>query len=201
LSLLSCSNQKNITKKNYDLKYPEGLNILFQKDWGGTENQTTNEPHIIDRITLHHGGIEFPTDKDPIEYMKNLQLWSRSEKKWIDIPYHFLVDLNGIIYEGRSLKYPGDTNTNYDPNGHLLICLMGNYEIQNVNSEQIESIVDLITFYCKNLNIKVDKIKGHKDYTETACPGKDFYKYLENGSIVNAVANNIKNNANLLEGK
>jgi N-acetylmuramoyl-L-alanine amidase-like protein len=199
LIFISCSNHNNLSKKHNELTYTEDLNIIFQKEWGGSEYQSTNKPHIIDRITLHHGGVEFKAEKDPAEYLRNLQSWSRSDKKWMDIPYHFLIDLNGKIYAGRSLKYPGDTNTTYDPTGHLLICLMGNYEIQKVNFDQIKSIIDLSTFFCLEFDIKVDNIKGHKDYADTDCPGEDFYRYLKNGSLVNAITENIKNNAYLME--
>ena len=201
LIFTSCSDHEELVKNNYKNIYPKNLNIILQKEWGGTKSQEITKEHKIDRITLHHGGVEFKSDKDPIEYLKNLQSWSRSEKKWIDIPYHFLIDLDGKIYEGRSLKYPGDTNTAYDPTGHILICLMGNYEIQKINSEQLSSIIDISTFFCNEFDIKVDKVKGHKDYTETACPGEDFYHYLKNGSLVNAIADNIKNNAYILEAK
>jgi len=33
-----------------------------------------------------------------------------------------------------------------------------------------------------------DLIKSHKDYTETLCPGKDLYRYLEDGSLIKRVA-------------
>jgi hypothetical protein len=190
--LLSCSSQNNEIGRNYNFVFPENIKIITQKDWGGINNQQTIKSHKIESITLHHGGVEFQVEKDPIEYMRNLQSWSRSEKKWIDIPYHFLIDLNGNIYEGRSIEYPGDTNTTYDPIGHLLICVMGNYEIQIVNSEQLKSIVNLISFFCKELNINPELVRGHKDYAETACPGKDIYKYLENGNLVHEVNNQLK---------
>ncbi len=192
LIFISCSSKNIQFAEKATINYPDTLNNISQEDWGGIENQETAESHKIERITLHHGGVEFTADKDPIEYMRNLQSWSRTEKKWIDIPYHFLIDLDGKIYEGRSLKHPGDTNTNYDPSGHLLICLMGNYEIQLVNSEQFEALTNLITFFCKELDISTELIKGHKDYTETACPGKDFYKYLENDSLVIEVKEKLK---------
>ncbi len=76
---------------------------------------------------------------------------------------------------------------------------MCNYEIQIVNSVQFKSLVNLISFFCNKFNIDVELIKAHKDYAETACPGKDLYNYLENGSIVNAVSKNL--NSNVLEDK
>jgi hypothetical protein len=110
----------------------------------------------------------------------------------MDIPYHFMIDIKGNIYEGRSLDYPGDTNTNYNPERHLLICLMGNYEVQKVNEIQLKSIIKLLTYFCRELGINPDLIKSHKDYTETACPGKDFYRYIQDGSIIDKVKENLK---------
>lgn len=192
--LLSCKSQNNDFLKEYDFKFPENLKVISQEDWGGSDNQKSKSLHEIERITLHHGGVQFEKEKDPAEYLRDLQSWSRSEKNWIDIPYHFLIDLEGKIYEGRSMQYPGDTNTTYDPSGHLLICLIGNYEIQTVNTRQLDSIINLIVFFSNELNINPELIRGHKDYAETACPGMDFYKYLENGYIVNEVKDQLKHN-------
>jgi hypothetical protein len=44
-----------------------------------------------------------------------LQDWSRNTRKWLDIPYHYIIDLDDRIYEGR------DTNTEYDSAGQALI--------------------------------------------------------------------------------
>ena len=75
-----------------------------------------------------------------------------------------------------------------------------------VGSRTIEKFLgwrSLLTPILKALGITVldpwnkPMIKGHKDYAETACPGKDFYKYLENGTIVKTVSENLKT----LEGK
>ena len=33
--------------------------------------------------------------------MRGLQSWGAAERNWWDVPYHFLLDLEGGIYEGR----------------------------------------------------------------------------------------------------
>ena len=106
-----------------------------------------------------------------------------AEKNWIDIPYHFMIDMDGKIYETRPINYPGATNTEYDPTGHALICVMGNYENQIISEDQLAAVVNLSAFLAKLYNFTPDNIKGHKDYTETLCPGKDLYRYLEDGTI------------------
>jgi len=185
--IVSCAGSKKPVTEKYQFDYPEELGIVTREDWGSVDLPDTMKQHKLDRITIHHSGVEFTEDENVIEYLRNLQSWSRSEKKWIDSPYHYLIDLDGKIYEGRKLKYPGDTNTTYDPTGHLLINVIGNYEIQKISKQQLDKIADLIAYFIKEFDLKIDSIKGHKDYADTACPGKDLYQYLQDGTIVKMV--------------
>jgi hypothetical protein len=141
-------------------------------------------PHTLGRITIHHDGSEFYGDA--VARLKSLQSGSRN-RGWVDIPYHFLIDLEGKIYEGRPLQFVGDTATEYDPTGHALITVMGNYEVQEVNQAQLNAIVDLAAWLCYEYSIPPELIKGHRDYAATACPGASLYLYLTNGYIVSAV--------------
>ncbi len=157
--------------------------IINRKDWGATPPPFTLKEHHIERITIHHGGVKFTRDEDPIAYLRTLQKWSREEKGWMDIPYHFLIDLDGRIYQGRDIKYPGDTNTTYDPTGHALICVLGNFEVQQPTQKQIQALAWLCAQLSQKYHVPLERIKAHKDYAETLCPGKNLYQYLQNGSL------------------
>lgn len=152
---------------------------LIQRDaWGSTDSVNADLEHTIEYITIHHGGEIFPDDKNTMEYLKNLQTWSRNSKDWMDVPYHYIVDRHGKIYEGRPLKYRGDTNTTYDPTGHALIVLLGNFEEQELKDEQIESLKTVTEYLAKQESVPTEKIKTHKDYADTLCPGKKLSAYL-----------------------
>lgn len=164
-----------------DVKRPD---IISKEDWQGKDLTREIETHEIKYITIHHGGVEFPEDRDPFQYMRDLQRFSQEDKNWVDIPYHFTIDLNGNIFENRPLEYPGDTNTEYDPTGHALIHVVGNYEIQKVDPDQIEAISHLSAWLSQEYDVPVDSIATHRDYSEqTVCPGEDLYKYFEDGTI------------------
>jgi hypothetical protein len=125
--------------------------------------------------------------------MRNLQIWSRSEKKWIDLPYHYVIDLEGKIYEGRDIQYAGDTNTEYDPSGHALIEVVGNFEEVEPNQEQLDAVVKTMTWLAVKYSVPVDSIRAHKDYSAmTVCPGKNLYRYIENGYFRENVGKNLK---------
>ena len=147
-------------------------------------------PHTLHSITLHHDGAEF--HGGAVERLRGLQSWSQRVRGWVDIPYHFLIDQQGNIYEGRPLEYVGDTATEYDPTGHALITVMGNYMIQEINEDQLAAVVDLASWLCYEYSISPQTIRGHKDYAATSCPGTNLYRYLANGYIVSAVEERLR---------
>ncbi len=146
--------------------------------------------HDIRMITLHHSGSEEPLrpEDDVSGKIRDLQLWSESDRNWWDVPYHFLIGLDGRIYEGRDFRYRGETNTRYDVDGHLLISVLGNYDIQESTSEQIEAITDLMAWAVAEFGMSLDKIYGHSDLAATSCPGTHLRKYLEDGTIRNGIS-------------
>ena len=138
--------------------------------------------------TLHHQGETFKPDTDPARYLRNLQAWSRGTKQWLDIPYHYVVDLQGRTYAARDIRYAGDTNTTYDPKGHALIEVVGNFEEVEPNQQQLDAVVDMMALLVARHGVSIDTIAGHKDHAHTLCPGKNLYRYLESGYFRHKVA-------------
>lgn len=145
--------------------------------------------HVPERMTIHHEGTKFEKGDDAPQHIKNVQTWGMGkDRNWVDIPYHFLIDPNGNIYEGRNIFTVGETATEYDPTGHLLITCMGNFEEQEVSEEQLGSLIKLIAYCCERYAISPETIASHKDYSnQTVCPGKNLYKYLANNYIKDEV--------------
>ncbi len=167
--------------------------LIERSDWGSTDSFVETHKHTISYITIHHGGEIFEDDKDTYTYLKNLQNWSRSARKWMDVPYHYIVDRKGRIFEGRPIEYQGDTNTSYDPSGHALIVLLGNFEEQEVLEEQIISLKIVTEYLIKKESVSLENIKTHKDYTETLCPGKKLTEYLGTKDWTNFLSEIYKN--------
>ncbi len=184
----SCASKMEVVPETTVEKKSCDLEIVTRSDWGWVPLTDSIPTHEIKYITIHHGGEDFPEDKDVIKYLIGLQSWSRSDKNWIDNPYHYMIDLKGNIYEARPIEFPGDTNTDYDVHGHALICVMGNYENQILSETQFEQLARLTAKLADKYEVTATDIKSHKDYTETLCPGKDLYRYLEDGSLLKRVA-------------
>jgi hypothetical protein len=164
--------------------------IVPVSGWGGTPaDATLARKQAISFITLHHQGEPFPEGKDPVQYLRNLQAWSRTTKHWLDIPYHYIIDLDGRIYAGRDINYAGDTNTEYDPMGHALIEVVGNFEEVEPNQKQLDAVVDLMAMLAAKYHVPVERIASHRDFSgQTVCPGKNLYRYVQSGYFREQVA-------------
>lgn len=151
--------------------------------------------HTPVRITVHHeGGRVLTVDDDAKKRLKNIQTWCMGpERNWTDIPYHYLISPDGTVYEGRNVLTVGETNTDYDPTGHLLISFLGNYNDQQMNEHLVNVLVNLITDFCYKFNIDPETIATHRDHCgHTNCPGKNLYLYFESDIVKNKVKEKMK---------
>lgn len=155
--------------------------IVPVASWGGTPADASKaRRHAIEQITLHHQGEPFKPGTDPQAYLRRLQSWSRASKGWLDIPYHYVIDLDGRIYEARHIGFAGDTNTDYDPAGHALIEVVGNFEEVEPNQRQLEAVVDLMALLAAKHGVSLDDIRSHRDHSDkTVCPGANLYRYMK----------------------
>ena len=175
--LYACTSQKKLTAVS-------ALNIIPRAGWTANEPRSYKQ-HVPVRITVHHEGTRLEVTDDAAKKIKAIQVWGMGpDRSWVDIPYHFLIAPDGKIYEGRAVTTVGETATEYDPTGHLLITCLGNLEQQEVPSAQLASLIKLIAHACKNYNLPYETITSHRDNsTQTTCPGKNLYKYFENGYV------------------
>lgn len=153
------------------------------------------QQHTPVRITIHHEGGKILLDTaSATTRLKNIQTWCMGpDRKWTDIPYHYLIAPDGTVYEGRNPLVVGETNTEYDPTGHLLISFLGNYEQQTINPHLLDVLTRLIAHFCKQYNISPETIATHRDYSKiTGCPGKNIYPYFQNGYVKNKVKEILK---------
>ena len=160
------------------------LKITARSGWNAAAPKPF-KTHTPVRITIHHEGTLFDSTKDAAKHIKNVQTWGMGpDRSWADIPYHFLIAPDGTIYEGRDVNTVGETATEYDPTGHLLITCLGNLNEQPIPARQLEALAKMIAYTARKYNISPDTIASHKDYSsKTDCPGKNLYQHLQDGSL------------------
>lgn len=164
---------------------PNVLAIIPREGWNADEAKAYKSQVPV-QITVHHEGgkVLLKTD-NAAQRLKNIQTWGMGkDRKWTDVPYHFLIAPDGTVYEGRNALTTGETATEYDPSGHLLISFLGNYEEQQINENLLDVLTKLIAKLCLQYNISPETIATHRDHSAvTSCPGKNIYPYFENGFV------------------
>ena len=160
---------------------PADLKMLSRADWRANAPVAAMKAHTPGRITIHHTATLQKPDRSLKDKMQALQKFSQNEGKlgngkpkpaWPDVPYHFYIDCNGGIAEGRDVNAVGDTNTEYDPTGHVLVVLEGNFEEEQVTDAQWATLVKAASWLAARYRVPSADVQGHKDYAQTLCPGK-----------------------------
>ena len=168
-------------------------------DSSGLSNTKNNKKAIIihhtasDRTRIQQDGI--------IAHLQNIYKFHTQDRKRGDIWYHFLIDDNGNIYEGRA----GGENiiaahTKRNNPNTIGISLVGNFEEEEPTTKQVNALIKLTATLLDKYHIDPDKnvtfhesqdqkpyiehhdlptIIGHQDTSNTSCPWKYLYEKLD----------------------
>lgn len=162
--------------------------MLSRADWSAKETLPGGRKQLVSHITIHHAGVPTNYKRTFAEVLRGLQTFSQREDKldngktkpaWIDIPYHFYVSWRGEIAQCRPLQWAGDTNTEYDPKGHLLICLEGDFNKEQPTPAALRALRSLVSWARVEYSIPELEIQSHRDFAQTDCPGKNLYWQLD----------------------
>ena len=147
-------------------------------------------------IVVHHAAGNFATTlSEGKRQVANIQRFHQKNRGWIDIGYHFLIDAGGNIYQGRTFKESKPlaqkptlalgAHVRNQNSGKIGVCLLGCYHPPAVipcndvlTSSATDALVTLISFLCDAYGIPPSKIKGHRDFLNTSCPGNILFAEL-----------------------
>ena len=162
--------------------------ILLEKQAGGAQPEGEGfVSHSVSRITVHHTAVELITNSKAPARIRQHQTYHQS-LGWPDIAYHVMIDRAGNLYEGRPMDYRGDTATSYDPSGHFLPCLEGDYNAETPTDVQIEALAQLCAWASTRWGIDPSAIGGHRDFASTSCPGAQLYDDISSGTLAARVS-------------
>jgi hypothetical protein len=154
----------------------------------------TDVTHLI----VHHSaGTNTSTDWSAVVRA----IWNHhvNTNGWADIGYNYLIDPNGVIYEGRGNNVVGAHFSCMNPRT-MGVCLLGNFQTATPTQAMLNSLTELLGW--KTCEIDADPtasttfagsgtvlniISGHRDAngipnscTSTVCPGDNMYPLLPN---------------------
>ena len=155
-----------------------------------------NQPDY-EQMTLHHtAGFAAVTLTEGLEQVKRIQDFHQNGRGWSDIGYHYLMDQEGRLYQGRPYlnasvnfedgpplvrgAHVGGHNT-----GNIGVSLMGCYHPpegstcrNRMTSAAKDSLIVTFAYLSERYGMNPDVLKGHRDFSDTACPGDNNYALL-----------------------
>lgn len=112
--------------------------------------------------------------------MKNIQSGHiDSDDIGDDIAYNFLAGGDSSIYIGRSWNYVGAHTRGYN-NGSICFAFIGTFSSFVPPKRQLEAVQKMIVEGIKLKKLTADyKLYGHRQFMETASPGRALYKVIQ----------------------
>ena len=121
-------------------------------------------------IIIHHTAVSYKKSSNQFNAVKNYHI----SKGWGDIGYHYFIEKNGEIKNGRNEESVGahcyQKEMNYKSIG---ICLAGHFDEENPTSEQYAALKDLIANIEKK-NGKCEIFLHNHFASYKTCPGNNF---------------------------
>ncbi len=155
---------------------------------------TTQPTHLI----VHHsaGFTNYNDYQWVVNYYWDLHV---NTNGWSDIGYNWLIDPNGIVYEGRG---SGNLGAHFSclNSGTIGICIIGNYMSNSVNPSALSSLKELALWEACQYNIAIadssthapsnlvlKHLSGHRDANNatvgcpkgTLCPGDLLFAIID----------------------
>lgn len=110
----------------------------------------------VDKIVLHHFTCE-----NTFQQIKNFHINARG---WNDIFYHYIIEKDGAIKEGKNIKNMANRNR---PNA-IEICIVGRLHKREIHRKQHESLLLLIKYIHDKYGLI--EILEHNDFSAVPRP-------------------------------
>ena len=165
--------------------------VISRSQWGAQPPRNGIPSSNVTHLIVHHEAGS-NSSNDWAARVRAIQNFHRNTRGWSDIGYNFLIDPNGIIYEGRA---GGDNaigahfcSRNRNTMG---VCMLGNYSNITPKVATQNSLKRLLAWKANKENINpsgisyhysigsLKNIAGHRDNGGcSSCPGDGGYSIL-----------------------
>lgn len=150
------------------------VSIRSRASWGARVPRSRQTVSWSQRqeVTLHYS--YGPTSQTP----RQIQNHHMDGNRWSDVGYNFLVDSDGVAYEGRGWDVVGAHAAPRNTQG-IGVCYIGR---DGMTDAAKRTVIALYDEACRRAGRTLDR-KGHRDITSTSCPGTNNYDWWTSPSF------------------
>jgi len=159
------------------------VGVLPRKNWTrhGIASRNINAMNGVKKITIHHEGWTlFTTTSLTATHnrIEKIRQTHTRDRGWADIGYHFIIDRQGRIFEGRSLAYQGAHVKENNPN-NLGILVLGNFEKQQPSAKQVAALGQFTQQMMRTHRVPASHVRTHREIKPTECPGRNLQAQVD----------------------
>ena len=148
-----------------------------RSEWGARPIRADHVPMTpITSITVHHSAMPPPTSMGTVAQLRQIQNVHTNDRGWADVGYHFLIDPSGRVWEGRKLLHQGAHAGGAANIGNIGICLLGNFDNQDVPRAQLKALDRLVEGLRSHFAIARSDVRTHREWKATSCPGSHLHE-------------------------
>lgn len=175
-----------------DLAAPRG--VIPRTNWAtyGPDLRLADPMVRVERITIHHDGMPPVTLASSAAVAARIEQIRRGHRNngWADIGYHYIVDPQGQIWEGRPVTLQGAHVKTANPR-NLGILVLGNFEVQKPTAAATDSVERFVAEQMQRYRVPVSRVHTHRELAATACPGRNLQMLMvstraRGGTLANA---------------
>ena len=127
-------------------------------------------------ITIHHDGLDSPMTETSMDASAARIEWIRCGHRgrgFSDIGYHYVIDRDGRVWEGRNLRWQGAHVSKHNEQ-NIGILVMGNFDIQKPSQQQLDGTRLHVRKLLAQYKLSRGRVLTHREWAgaKTACPGK-----------------------------
>ena len=174
--------------------------VTGRNSWGSNGTRCVTI-HKANKVTFHHTATPNWDSLSGAQRVRQIQNYHQQVLGWCDIGYHYLVDRNGTVFEGRKAAFQGAhvAGRNY---GNIGISLIGDFSKAQPSQNQLNGSAKILAQVARQESIALDssRIKSHRDYAGTECPGRYLYSkipsIIEKARQINGQSNSASSGSN-----
>lgn len=165
--------------------------VVRRSQWKARRIRARGRPEPmgkVTRVTLHHTAskrLPGTSWSSNAVMMRNLQADHQDGRGWADLGYHYVIDRQGRVWQGRDARWQGAHAGNGAANrNNVGIALVGDFDRYAPSAAQKRSLKRLVRWVCSTHDVAPSRIAGHQHVLKaftgggTACPGRHLNAYL-----------------------
>ena len=163
--------------------------VRTRAEWGARATRCNQSDPVKDRIAIHHTVTE--AMGDPVVNLQGVQAFHMDTRGWCDVGYHFLLTIDGQIWEARPLELQG-AHVGSDNRGNIGVSHVGCFDPDSdcdpfpprmPPPAMLDGTASIVGRLAQIYDIQINDwtVKGHRDHptASTVCPGQHIHSQLD----------------------